>query len=75
MDNNKLPKAAYNMLFTLHQNGKENWVTKVKNLLFKYGFGVAFISQEVGNPKVFIELFKQRIKDLMRYELITASIF
>jgi hypothetical protein len=68
MDNTRLPKASYNMLYLMDQNGKTNWVTKVKNLLFKYGFGYVFIMQEIGNSKLFMLNFKNRILDCSAQE-------
>ena len=68
MENNKLPKAAYTMLLEMDQNGKQNWVTKVKNILFKYGFGRAFISQDVEDPNLFFKTFKQRLIDCATQE-------
>jgi hypothetical protein len=63
MSNNRLPKAAYIMLHEMDANGKINWVTEVKNLLFKYGFGYVFVMQEVGNIDLFINIFKNRLLD------------
>ena len=42
MENDELPKSAYNMSLALCEAGKNNWVSHVKNLLFRYGFGFAF---------------------------------
>ena len=63
MENGELPKSAYNMSLALCQAGKINWVSHVKNLLFRCGFGFAFEYQEVGDQKQFLCLFKQRLKD------------
>ena len=63
MDNTQLPKSAYNTLYLLDDAGKTNWVTHVKNLLYRYGFAYAYINQGVGNNAVFISLFKQRVLD------------
>ena len=63
MDDSRLPKSAYKMLLALDMAGRVNWVTNVKNLLYKYGFGFVFISQEVGNIELFVSEFKQRVSD------------
>ena len=58
-----LPKSAYLMLYKLDENGKTNWVTYIKHLLSRYGFGYAFFNQGVGDIDVFLRIFKQRVKD------------
>jgi len=63
MENTRLPKSSYNMLLELDQNNKPNWVTYVKNILFRFGFGHVFINQGVGNVELFIYSFKQRLSD------------
>ena len=68
MDNDRLPKGAYNMLLKLDENGRVNWVTNVKNLLYKYGFGFAFISQEIGDINIFVLNFKQRLIDCSKQD-------
>jgi hypothetical protein len=45
-------------MLTRQENvGKRNWATSVKNLLYTYGFGFVWLSQEI------ICQFKQRIID------------
>ena len=61
MDNNRLPKAAYNVLFQLDNLGRDNWVTSVKNMLFMYGFGLVWYNQGVGNENTFLDEFVQRL--------------
>ena len=51
------------MSLQLCEAGKVNWVFFVKNMLYTYGFGFAFLNQGVGNEKQFMSLFKQRVKD------------
>ena len=43
--------------------GRTNWVTSVKNILYRYGFGFVWISQEIGNVELFLMSFKQRLID------------
>ena len=46
----------------LHDNnGKKNWVTNIKDLLFKYGYGYVWISQDGGHIYMFVSSFKQRL--------------
>ena len=34
--------------------GRLTWCSKVKNMLFQYGFGYAWVANEVGNEKVLL---------------------
>lgn len=63
MDDTRYPKACYRMLYNLDSAGRISWVTHVKHLLFKYGFGYVWIAQEVGNDLNFVSMFCQRLKD------------
>ena len=63
MENHRYPKQCYLMLKNLDDVGRRTWATYIRELLFSYGFGYAWISQGVGNESNFISLFKTRIKD------------
>ena len=63
MPNSRYPKQCYVMLKRQDESGRTNWASKVKELLFKYGFGFAWISQEIGNVPNFINIFRQRLID------------
>ncbi len=47
---------------------RTTWATKVKNLLFKFGFGNVWLSHEVGDVSAFLMVFKQRIIHCMNQE-------
>ena len=66
MPNSRYPRNCYLMLKSLDDVGRKNWATSVKNLLFLYGFGNVWISQEVGNANQFIRCFKQRLIDCFK---------
>ena len=53
------------MLKALDEAGRQNWVSKVRILLFTYGFRYIWIAQDVGDIGVFISQFKQRLTDCM----------
>ena len=59
LDHCRLPCQTYQMLKLLDNNGNINWVTGIKNILFKFGFGYVWLSQEIGNVNLFITYFKQ----------------
>ena len=63
MESHRYPKQCYNMLVELDNAGRCNWATHVKSLLFKFGFGVVWLSQEVGNFDLFKKILSQRLKD------------
>ena len=41
-----------------------NWVSLVKNMLFKHGFGNVWVQQYVPNENSFLSIFTQRINDI-----------
>ena len=63
MENGSLPKSVYNMLYNLCESGKKNWVSMVKDILFRYGFAVAYVNQRVGDVDKFMSKFTQRVKE------------
>ena len=64
MPNNRYPPQCYLMLKSLTDAGKTSWTTHIKSLRFEFGFGYAWIENEVGNSNHLFNLFKQRIKDI-----------
>ena len=64
MPNHRYPRQCYLMLISLTDTGKITWATHIKSLLFEFGFGYAWLANEVGNRSHFLDLFKQRIKDI-----------
>ena len=54
MDLQRYPKQNYILFKRLDEAGRIYWVTRVRTILFTYGFGYAWLSQEVGNPTYFI---------------------
>ena len=64
MPNNRYSRHWYLMLKSLADAGKTTWTKHIKSILFEYGFGYAWIENEVGNSTHFSNSFKQRIKDI-----------
>ena len=54
--------SCYKYLYTKCEEGKQNWVTSVKNVLETYGLGNIFESQNVLDND-FIKEFENRVKD------------
>lgn len=63
MSPNRYPRKCYLLLKSLDESGRSCWAIKVKDLLYMYGFGYVWISQDVGDKKLFISKFKQRLTD------------
>ena len=63
MLDSRLPRKAYLMLYKLDERGKQNWVSKVRIFLFKYGFGFVWMNENVGDVKGFLSVLKQRMID------------
>ena len=63
MDNSRLPRNAYDMLWNLDSNGVTCWASHVRLVLFSHGFGFVWENQGVENPKAFTKVFKQRLID------------
>ncbi len=64
MPAHRFPKKCYNMMIVYDNNGKTNWVTNIKTLLFKTGFGSAWYDQNVNCYPNFIKSLTQRLKDI-----------
>jgi hypothetical protein len=72
MDDCRVSKQCYLMLKDLDSHNRHNWVTSVKNLLFKYGYGYIWIAQEIGDVSEFIYRFEQCVKDCALQEWHSA---
>ena len=63
MPRNRYPRQCYEMLRQLDEGGRNTWATNIKRLLYRYGFGIAWITQDIGNVNVFIAMFKDRLTE------------
>ena len=66
----RYPKCCYDILYQLdiHVAGRHTWATDVKNMLYRFGFGIVWLSQGAGNVELFLCMFKQRVSDISRQE-------
>ncbi len=48
--------------------GRTNWASHVRLLLHRYGFGYAWVAQDIGNTDTCISLFQQRLADCLRQD-------
>ena len=56
-----LPCKAYLMLQHLDEQGKTNWVTKVRLALFRSGLGYVWKNKGVQAINMFMSCFRQRL--------------
>ena len=61
MGNHRYPKQCYLMLKILDDVGRKTWASSIQSLLYRFGFGYAWVAQEVGNEMNLLSLFKQRL--------------
>ena len=63
MSEQRYPRQCYLMLKQIDESGMITWVTHVKKWIYRYGFGIVWISENVGDEDVFINVFKQHLID------------
>ena len=68
MGNDRLPKTGYEMLLCLDRNGKDCWVSKIREILYETGFNFVWLQQGVGDKNSFLRSFKQRLVDMFIQE-------
>ena len=64
MDQHRYVFQCYKFQYGKSEQNQTCWATSVKQLLFSYGFGQAWLSQGVGNEEIFVNLFKTRARDI-----------
>jgi len=65
MPKSRYPQNCYNLLKSLDDLVRQTWASHVKELLFKFGFGFVWVSQDIGDINLSILQFKQRVHDIM----------
>ena len=63
MSDTRYVKKCYIMQKLLDDYGQINWVTKIRQLLFRNGFGYIWLNQNVHNASAFITELVQRLQD------------
>jgi len=63
MPRNRYPRQCYEMLRQLDEGDRNIWATNMKRLLYRYWFGMACNTQDIGNVIVFIAMFKDRLTE------------
>ena len=57
LPNDSIVKSCYAMMRNYCNNGRTNWASEVKKLLYRYGFGYAWDNQENLENDVFLDEF------------------
>ena len=52
------------MLLDHCNKGKDNWATKIKKVLCEKGFGIVWISENVGNENFVLSEIKGKLTDI-----------
>ena len=58
------------MLRNLDESGRITWASKVKNLLFRNGFGYVWHVEDVGDQTLFMRTVKQRLIDCSKQDCL-----
>ena len=62
MPPHRLPRKCYDVMLLFHKEGKQNWASNVKHLLFSTGFNHIWLDQKIVSPALFLFSFTQRLK-------------
>jgi hypothetical protein len=73
MSSDRYPYKCFQMLHYLDTTGHSNWASGVKNVLFKFGFGIVWISQDVGSVNNFLQQLSERLHDISSQEWFTKA--
>lgn len=63
-DHSRLIKKAYVAQYNCSCMGHKNWASRIKSVLYSYGFGHVWQAQQIGDPHKFLSEFKQRLIDV-----------
>ena len=63
MPDSRYVKGCYEMLKILDGKNHRTWVTYVREILMKYGFGNIWLEQGAANETIFISELRQHMKD------------
>ena len=74
MSSARNPKQCYIYIKNLDSVGRKTWASYVRILLTTYGFGYAWLSQDIGNIPYFLSLLKQRLEDCGKQNIFSNII-
>ena len=64
MDQDRLPRQAYEMMMIQDRNGKRCWVTEIRELLYRTGFAVVWLNQGAENINAFLQNCRKTMFDM-----------
>ena len=59
----RYPKVCYSMLKALDERGRITWASHIRCLWERYGFSFVWISEDVGDVDIFMEMFKAKLQE------------
>ena len=60
----RIHRLFYKCQYQWAEHGSNCWALHIKNILFRSGFGYAWLNQGVGNKKLFLLEINQKFKDI-----------
>lgn len=63
LEETRLPRQAYNMLLLMDKNGKICWVSQIREILCRLGFGYIWLNQGTLDQCLFLQQLRQRLID------------
>ena len=63
------------MILNLDESGRITWASKIRELLFRYGFGYVWLAEDVGDLNLFMKFFKQRLIDCSKQDCYAKIVF
>ena len=58
-----LSRSCYSVMYNRCHLGKTNWASKIRDILYCYGFGWIWENQHVPDSAAFMRLFSERVRD------------
>ena len=63
MPHHRLPMNCDQIFKSLDKIDRITWITSIKQLLYRFGFGIVWLSHGVEDPELFLTNFKLQLKD------------
>ena len=72
MSNQRYVKKCYVFQINQMSLGKCNWASRIRDILYRHGFGFVWENQTVWNKHLFISKFVERLKDEYLQDLFSS---
>ena len=71
MDHDSFPRQCYEEMYRTDELRTTNWVSKVKRMLFTYGYCCVWLTQFIVDKMIFLNSVRLRIEDNVGQEWYT----